>query len=112
MPAAQIAELARAVSARVDIGVSSEWALHAVQLAVRATGTPARVHLKIDTGLSRNGATESGWADLVVAAAKAQAAAEVHTAGIWSHLACADSPGHPAIAAQLERFRAALESSC
>ena len=29
--------------------------------------------------------------------------------GIWSHLACADIPGHPSISAQLAAFRAAVE---
>jgi alanine racemase len=101
--------LARAVAAGVDIGVSSEWALGAVQAAVRATGAPARVHLKIDTGLSRNGATAADWPDLVVAAAKAAAGGEVHVAGAWSHLVWADEPGHPTTARQIANFRDALE---
>jgi alanine racemase len=101
--------LARAVAAGVDIGVSSEWALVAVQAAVRATGRPARVHLKIDTGLSRNGASAADWPDLVAAAARAQAAGEVHVAGAWSHLVWADEPGHPTTARQIADFRAALD---
>jgi alanine racemase len=101
--------LARAIAAGVDVGVSSEWSLAAVQAAVRSAGLPARVHLKIDTGLSRNGATAAEWPDLVVAAAKAQASGEVHVAGAWSHLVWADEPGHPTTVRQIANFRAALE---
>jgi alanine racemase len=108
-PPGASAELALAIGSQVDIGVSSDWALQAVRQAVLATGTSARVHLKIDTGLSRNGAGDADWADLVAATAKAQAAGEVYAAGIWSHLACADVPGHPSIAAQVAKFRGALE---
>ena len=62
-----------------------------------------RVHLKVDTGLSRGGATVGDWPALVAAARDA------HVAGIWSHFAHADDPGHPTIAAQVERFREALD---
>jgi alanine racemase len=103
--AAERAALAQAIAAGIDIGVSSREAL----AAVRATGAPARVHLKIDTGLSRNGAPAAAWDELVAEAASAQAAGAVHVAGIWSHLARADEPGDPSIAAQLENFRAALD---
>jgi alanine racemase len=101
--------LARAVAAGVDVGVSSEWALAAVQAAVRSAGSPARIHLKIDTGLARNGATAAEWPDLVVAAAKAAASGDVYVAGAWSHLVWADEPGHPTTATQIANFRDALD---
>jgi len=100
--------LARALIAGIDIGVSSTTALAAVVAAVRATGSAAQVHLKIDTGLSRNGATPADWVELVAAAATAQAARELEVTGVWSHLACADVPGHPSIAGQIADFRAAI----
>jgi alanine racemase len=101
--------LARAVAAGIDIGVSNENALAAVQTAVRAAHRPARIHLKIDTGLSRNGAYVTDWPDLVTAAAKAQAASDLTVTGIWSHLVWADEPGHPTTARQLGNFRDALQ---
>jgi alanine racemase len=100
--------LARAVADQVDIGVSSTSALEAVRAAVHTTGTQARVHLKIDTGLSRNGATAADWPGLVVAAARSSAAGELHVAGIWSHLANADVPGHPSNDQQITNFGDAL----
>ena len=64
----------------------------------------ARVHLEADTGLSRGGATVYDWPALVDAALRAQAAGDARLTGLWSHLACADEPEHPANAEQLDRF--------
>lgn len=99
----------RALAAGIDISVSSQWQLAAVLAAVRAGGAAARVHLKVDTGLSRNGSYVADWPDLVTATAKAQAAAEVVVVGVWSHFAYADEPGHPTIAKQIAAFTDALE---
>ncbi len=44
----------------------------------------------------------------MAAALAAEAAGHVLVTGIWSHLACADIPGHPATAAQLAAFRDAV----
>jgi alanine racemase len=94
--------LAEVVRAGVDVNVSSVAALELVD----SVGTPARVHLKVDTGLSRNGATAEDWAELVTAATKA---ANVEVVGVWSHFAYADAPGHPTIGRQIERFTAAID---
>jgi alanine racemase len=99
----------RALAADIDLSVSSRWQLDAVTAAARAAGSPAGVHLKIDTGLSRNGSSIGDWTDLVSAVAKAQAGGEVVVVGAWSHFAYADEPGHPTIARQLDVFTAALE---
>jgi alanine racemase len=96
----------RAVEAGIDVSVSSAWQLATVADAARATRAPARIHLKVDTGLSRNGSTADDWPDLVAAAAASDG---VETVGVWSHLAYADAPGHPTIARQLDRFHSALD---
>ncbi|MGI8879527.1 MAG: alanine racemase [Jatrophihabitans sp.] len=98
--------LAACVGANVDISVNGLPALALVVAAAAATGTTARVHLKLDTGLSRNGAYVTEWPALVAAAASADG---VEVMGVWSHFVYADAPGHPTNAAQLERFRAGLE---
>ena len=95
----------RAVAAGVDLSVSSRWQLDAVAQAAEQVGRLARVHLKIDTGLSRNGATAADWPELVAATAKTDG---VQAVGVWSHFAYADEPGHPTIARQVERFTAAV----
>ncbi|MCX4748513.1 alanine racemase [Kitasatospora sp. NBC_01287] len=99
---------AQAVRAGIDISVSALWALTELVDAVRATGVPARVHLKADTGLGRNGCQPHDWPELVAAALRAQAEGLLQVVGIWSHFACADEPGHPSIRAQQELFAAML----
>lgn len=95
-----------AVGARIDLSVSSTWQLAIVADAARGLGHPARVHLKIDTGLSRNGAYRDEWPELVTAAARNDA---IDPIAIWSHFVYADQPGHPTIAKQLNAFRAAID---
>jgi alanine racemase len=48
-------------------------ALSAAEAAARRSGRVARVHLKLDTGLSRGGATVADWPALAEAAAASQA---------------------------------------
>ncbi|MCD7443834.1 alanine racemase [Streptomyces lincolnensis] len=98
-----------AIEADLDVGVSGMWALREVTAAAAASGRTARVQLKADTGLGRNGCQPGeDWAELVAEALRAEADGLVRVTGIWSHFACADEPGHPSIAAQLDRFRQVL----
>jgi alanine racemase len=106
---AESARLASAVAADVDVSVGAVWALDAVLAAARATGRRARVHLKIDTGLSRGGATDADWPELLSAFRRRTVGAHVDVVGIWSHFAYADEPGHPTIARQIGRFHDALD---
>ncbi|MEU3828541.1 alanine racemase [Streptomyces sp. SID486] len=95
----------QAIEADIDVSLSGLWALREVTAAARAAGRTARVQLKADTGLGRNGCSPADWAELVGEALRAQAEGLVRVTGLWSHFACADEPGHPSIAAQLDRFR-------
>jgi alanine racemase len=94
------------IAAGIDLSVSSMGELARVFDASQRAGLPARVHLKIDTGLSRNGCPAEKWPELVKMAASEPA---FEVVAIWSHLACADEPGHPSIDAQAARFRTAYE---
>ena len=105
---AETTALRAAIAQDVDVSVSNQWQLDAARAAATELGRTARIHLKIDTGLSRNGSYVTDWPDLVTATAKAQAAGEVEAFGIWSHFAYADAPGHPTIARQTEAFQDAL----
>lgn len=99
----------RALAAGVDLTVNNPWQLEAVVAAVRASGRSARIHVKVDTGLSRNGCYVDDWPELVAAAGKAQAGGEVSVVGVWSHFAYADLPGHPTIGKQIRAFTEALD---
>lgn len=98
-----------AMAADVDLSASASWTVDEIAAAARRVGRAARLHLKVDTGLSRGGAVAGDWPDLLEAALGAQADGAVRVVGLWSHLACADMPGHASIPDQLEAFRAALE---
>ena len=96
----------QAIEADIDMSLSGMWALREVTEAARAAQRTARVQLKADTGLGRNGCQPGAdWAELVAAALRAEAEGLVRVTGLWSHFACADEPGHPSIDAQLTRFR-------
>lgn len=101
-------DFAAALAADVEVSVNAEWGLDEVLAAVRATGRPARVHLCVDTGLSREGATLADWPGLVAAAARAEADGEITVVGVWSHMAYADAPTHPTIGAQVRVFEEAV----
>lgn len=98
-------DFASAVAARIDLGVSSRAELARVVAGARSEGAPAAVHLKIDTGLHRNGASPGDWPALVAAAREAEEAGSVRIEALWSHLADA-SP--EADAAALAEFQAAV----
>jgi alanine racemase len=99
-----------AIDRDVDVTAYSVAELDAIRAAVAGAsrGTPARVQLKIDTGLSRGGSTQDGWPDVLAAARAGEDKGLWRITGIWSHVACADEPDHPANAAQERAFRAAL----
>ncbi len=101
----------RVVEQDIDVSVSGLWALREVTAAARAAGRTARVQLKIDTGLGRNGCPPADWPELTAAAGAAEAAGALRVTGVWSHFACADEPGHPSITAQLDVFRQALRTA-
>ena len=97
------------VTAGIDLAAYAPWMLDELVVAARTAGQTARVHLKVDTGLSRGGARlGQDWQDLVDAAAKAQAEQSIEVVGIWSHLVHADSPRHPTTDAQIAGFTEAL----
>ncbi|MFD0163448.1 alanine racemase [Streptomyces decoyicus] len=101
----------QAVEQDIDVGVSALWALREVVAAARACGRTARVQLKVDTGLGRNGCPPADWPELTAAARAAEAEGALTVTGVWSHFACADEPGHPSIAAQLDVFHEALKTA-
>jgi alanine racemase len=100
-----------AIAAGVDLSVSSRDHLAAVLAGARQAGRPVRLHLKVDTGLSRNGAQPAVWSDLLDDAAKAAANGTAEVVAVWSHLAHADAPGHPTLDRQAARLTAAWQAA-
>ncbi|WP_315095682.1 alanine racemase [uncultured Cellulomonas sp.] len=104
------APLREAVDADVDVSVSAPWALAELAAAARSGGRTARVHLKVDTGLGRNGLTPADLAALLPEVLRLRAEGAVEVVGVWSHLAYADEPEHPTVTLQGKVFAEALQT--
>jgi alanine racemase len=95
------------IEAGVDISVASVEHIR----GIAASASPVRaatVHLKVDTGMSRNGAVPDEWPQLVAAAYDLERVGRLRVRGVWTHLATADEPGRPETARQLAAFDDAL----
>ncbi|WP_235558419.1 alanine racemase [Sphaerimonospora mesophila] len=92
----------------IELSAGAPWAIDEISAAARRTGRPVRVHLKVDTGMSRGGASPADWPSLVKQALAVQAEGAMEIVGIWSHFACADMPDHPSNHRQLAVFDEAL----
>lgn len=79
------ADVVDAVTAHLDCGIGTEELLEDV--AAAAAGNPISVHLKIDTGLHRNGVRPERWQAFVARAQELEAAGAISVRGIWSHIA-------------------------
>ena len=100
-----------AITQDIDLSAGSVAFVAKVAAAAERAGLPARLHLKADTGLSRGGATPADWPAVLRAALAAQDRGLIRVAGLWSHFACADLPGHPSIEAQLAAFATAVATA-
>lgn len=80
-------EAEEAIAARLEIGVGDAMLLEDVAAAAARCGLPARVHLKVDTGLHRNGVRPEAWDGFVGRAAELQRAGALDVVGVWSHIA-------------------------
>lgn len=98
------ADFSGALRRDIDLSAAAPWDLAAIVAAARETGRTARVHLKVDTGLGRNGAFGGGFTELVRLARAAEAEGAVQVVGVWSHFAYADEPDHPTVRHQQEVF--------
>ena len=102
-------DYAAPIEADVDVTAYSVRALDEIAAAARSVGVRARVQLKVDTGLSRGGASEALWPGLVESAADLEQSGAIQVVGIWSHFACSDEPDHPANDLQERAFVQALK---
>ncbi len=94
--------LAWEVVEAADLGVEVTIGSLAAVEAVAAAGAPVRVHLKVETGVNRQGLVEAELADAV---AGLQAVPGVAIVGVSSHFAdVEDTTDHAFAEAQLARF--------
>lgn len=103
-------DFSAALEAHIDLGVSG-WELEPIAEAANALHEPAQVHLKVDTGLGRNGAPMTEWPALAARAADLQNQGLISVEGIFTHLAVADEPDRGETDEQLAVFREALQTA-
>ena len=100
-----------AVAHDVDVTAYSVAELDAIADAAAAAGRPARVQVKVDTGLSRGGVPPSEWSEVFARARAGEEAGSWRITGVWSHLASSDEPDHPANELQESHFTVALAAA-
>ncbi|WP_221584459.1 alanine racemase [Microbacterium sp. G2-8] len=71
----------------LELGVGDISYLERIARAARSAGVVAPVHLKIDTGLHRNGVRPEAWAEFCAAARGWERESRIRVTGIWSHIA-------------------------
>jgi len=79
--------------------------LERLSAAARAAGKRVAVHLKVDTGMNRLGVRSE---EAVALAERIAGGPALDLEGVYTHFACADTPGDVATREQLKRFRAVL----
>ena len=91
-------DFSRAIELNIDIAAASLKALSEISAASRAAGKKARVHLEVDTGMTRGGFL-SEWNQI-----DAEHVRDIEVVGIFSHFARADEPDEAQNVMQLQRF--------
>ena len=95
----------RAVDAGIELGVANIAQVEAIAKAADHLGRVARIHLKIDTGLGRNGSSQADWPALLKTVHGLVAEGFMQVVGIFSHLSCTSEADD---LRQIERFDAAV----
>ncbi len=89
----------------LELMVSDKDTVHVIQEKAQRVKEVANIHIKVDTGMGRQGIRYNSAPDIVERIAHLPA---VRIAGIATHFAVADEPDNPFTANQLERFRIVL----
>ena len=100
-----------AVAADIEIGVSHVSQVEALAAAAERAGRVATVQIKLDTGLSRNGAGPGEWQELFERCAELERAGHIRVRGVFSHLANAGEENDRAQAARFDEAVAILRAA-
>jgi alanine racemase len=88
-----------AITADIDLSIPSLKHLEVIVAAGKALGKKPRVHIEVDTGMTRGGLLGE-WQEFL----SAVKGAGVEVIGLWSHFARADEPGEISNERQLFEF--------
>jgi alanine racemase len=76
----------QAIDQDIQLGASAIATLEKIAAAAKKVGQTAKVHLKVDTGLGRNGSDLDSWPALIEKAVELSAAGAIELVGVFSHL--------------------------
>lgn len=99
-------DFSRAVGAGIDLGISGLWQLE--KLAREVPNGCVSVHLKIDTGLHRNGALPQDWEALCAEALRLEQEGVIRVTALWSHLSDTSLEENQR---SLDRFHSAVDQA-
>jgi len=97
-----------AIDAGIELGIANIDHLQRIAKAAEHLGRVARVHLKVDTGLGRNGASAAEWPQVLKKAHELVAEGFIQVVAIFSHLSCTSEADD---LKQIARFEAACEEA-
>lgn len=105
------ADFEAAITDRIDLGIGSADALHAVLRSARRVGRRSRLHLHADLGMSREGAPAAEWRMLGELARLAEHEGHAQVVGLMGHMSCADRPDQPQNVRERMLFDAAVRTA-
>lgn len=97
-----------AIDAGIELGIANADHLQRIAKAAEHLGRVARVHLKVDTGLGRNGASTAEWPEVLKRAHELVAEGFIQVVAIFSHLSCTSEADD---LEQIARFEAACQEA-
>jgi alanine racemase len=97
-----------AIDSNIDLSISSIEVLDEIVEAGSNLGKKPRLHIEIDTGMSRGGVGDE-WEDFVSEVNRLIQENKIEIIGIWSHFARADEPQEKMNAQQLSLFNERVE---
>ena len=93
----------QAIELDIDLAIPSLKHLELIVAAGKAVGKKPRVHIEVDTGMTRGGLLGE-WPEFLIAAK----GADIEVVGFWSHFARADEPDEIANQSQMLEFESKL----
>ena len=99
-----------AINLDIDLSISSTELLNEIVLAGKSVKKIPRIHVEVDTGMSRGGVGDD-WQLFLAELSKAVVANEINIVGIWSHFARADEPDEVMNKEQLTVFEDRIKNA-
>ncbi len=97
----EAADFQECIAREIDLGVSTLSQLEKITQAAKAQNKKAQVHIKVDTGLNRNGVSFEGFLDFYQAIKTNPA---LNLVGVMSHFAFPDEPENEINLEQIAKF--------